>query len=302
MKDLPGEHVTMRDTTQPTQRAARRMALGALVLAMAACGDKDVIAEVGDTRLRRADLQGFQGGRGRPADPGQALDALVARALLAEAGRRAGLADDPAVRARLASSEREILAQAWLDRAAAPASGREDALRKRFEEQKARYERRRIHVAHIAVGAPKGDARARAEAESKASRAGARLTAGEPFEKVAREMSEDPVTAPRGGDLGPLLEGEVDPAFFEAAAALEKGKVSKPVESAFGLHIVKALEDPGKVTPRFEEVKGLVAAEARREAEQRALTDARRDIPVMVHRDRLPAEKRPPVAKTGEAR
>ncbi len=287
----------MRAITETRCPAVRLVAIAAVALALGACSDREVVAVVGKTKVRRADVEGFQGGRGRPANPAQALDAVVERTLLAEGARRDGLADDPAVRARLAAAEREILAQAFVDRAVASASA-EDALLKRYRDKKEALARRRIHVAHIAVRAPKGDAARRSEAESKLNRAYMRLLAGEPFEKVAREMSDDEVSAPRGGDLGPLLEGEVNPAFFEAAAALEKGKTSKPFESALGFHLAKALEPPATVTPPFEEAKALLAAEARREALEKTEKELRDRISVKTYPDRLP-QRRPPAPAPG---
>jgi parvulin-like peptidyl-prolyl isomerase len=98
-------------------------------------------------------------------------------------------------------------------------------------------------------------------------------------------MSDDAVTGRRGGDLGPLLEGEVDAGFFAAAAALHAGQVSKPVESPFGLHLIKALEEPSSVSPSFEEARGALAAQARREAQAKLLERLRRDIGVKVNRE-----------------
>jgi parvulin-like peptidyl-prolyl isomerase len=128
---------------------------------------------------------------------------------------------------------------------------------------------------------------ARAAAQSKASRIYARIAGGEPFEKVARQLSDDPATAQRGGDLGPIREGQVDAKFFEAAAALKRGEVSKPFESSFGFHVVKALEDAKTVVPPFEEVRGLLAAEARGAAESSLLASLRAKASVKLYPEHL---------------
>ena len=46
----------------------------------------------------------------------------------------------------------------------------------------------------------------------------------------------------RARDLGAILEGQVEPTFFEAAARLKPGQPAALVESPFGLHLVKAVE------------------------------------------------------------
>jgi peptidyl-prolyl cis-trans isomerase C len=255
-----------------------------LALALLACSGKDVVAKVDGTKLRQADVAAYRGARAK--DPKETLDALVDRTLLAQAGRKAGLTDDPALKARIHAAEREILAQAYVESQIASATG-EDQLRKRYAAEKEKLARREIHVAHIAVHAAGRDTAAQGAAQSKASRIYARIAGGESFEKVARELSDDPATAQRGGDLGIIREGQVDAKFFEAAAALKRGEVSKPFESSFGFHVVKALEDAKTVVPPFEEVRGLLAAEARGAAESSLLASLRAKASVKLYPEHL---------------
>lgn len=270
-------------TRRPTPRPRLRTGLLALALAAAGMGcDRDAVLSAGRTRVSAEEARAYLARRSG-ADVDAAVAELGTRALLAEAGRRAGLADDPAVKARIAAARREILAQVFLDRELAPAE-REDGLRKRYEARKDALARRRVHVAHVAVHLGPGG---REAAQSKATRAYARLAGGEPIEKVAREMSEDPVTAPRGGDLGPLLEGEVDRAFFEAAAALAQGEFSRPVETPYGFHVLEALAPVEKVVPSFEDVRAVLAAEARREAEASLMERLRGEIGLEVREERV---------------
>ena len=75
------------------------------------------------------------------------------------------------------------------------------------------------------------------------------LRAGGDFEEVARKRSEDS-TAARGGDLGTFPRGTMVTPFEDAAFALEAGAVSDPVETPFGLHIIKVEERiPGSTVP-----------------------------------------------------
>lgn len=65
---------------------------------------------------------------------------------------------------------------------------------------------------------------------------------GEKFAKVAAEVSEDPNSKQSGGDLGFFAHGHMIPEFENAAFALKLNEISQPVRTAFGWHLIQALE------------------------------------------------------------
>jgi len=65
------------------------------------------------------------------------------------------------------------------------------------------------------------------------------LKSGTSFEQIAREYSQDPVSAKQGGDLGWIEPGQMVKPFESALFVLEEGEVSNVVESQFGLHLIK---------------------------------------------------------------
>ncbi len=69
-----------------------------------------------------------------------------------------------------------------------------------------------------------------------------RLKAGESFDALAKEASQDTSNNSTGGDLGWIAREDVDPAFGQAAFSLPLNTVSDPVESAFGFHLIDVLE------------------------------------------------------------
>ena len=69
-----------------------------------------------------------------------------------------------------------------------------------------------------------------------------RARAGEDFAALATEYSEDSATKVNGGDTGFFPRGTMVPAFEEAAFALQPGEVSDPVDTVFGVHILKLEE------------------------------------------------------------
>ena len=97
----------------------------------------------------------------------------------------------------------------------------------------------RLQVIQIPASA---DSATEAAARAQVMAVRKRILAGEKFAKVAAEVSDDPGTARSGGDLGFFARGMMEPAVEEAAFKLNPGELSQPVRSAFGWHIVEALE------------------------------------------------------------
>lgn len=65
---------------------------------------------------------------------------------------------------------------------------------------------------------------------------------GKSFSKLAEQYSKDPVSAPKGGDLGYFNKGDL---VYELESAIERtevGEITDPVETSSGYHIVKVLE------------------------------------------------------------
>ena len=78
--------------------------------------------------------------------------------------------------------------------------------------------------------------------QQKAEDVKAQLQDGGDFAELARENSQDPGSAEKGGDLGCLGKGETVPPFEEAAFAAETGEIVGPVETEFGYHLIEVTE------------------------------------------------------------
>ncbi|HHW65167.1 MAG TPA: peptidylprolyl isomerase [Rhodocyclaceae bacterium] len=83
------------------------------------------------------------------------------------------------------------------------------------------------------------------------------------FAELAREKSQDPGSASRGGDLGFFGRGMMVGAFEDAVFSLEKGKISDPVRSEFGVHIIEVTDiKPSSIKP-LADVRDEIVAELR---------------------------------------
>ena len=68
-----------------------------------------------------------------------------------------------------------------------------------------------------------------------------RIRQGEKFGKLARDLSVDSGSAKRDGNLGYFGKGKMVKEFETVAFKLEVGKISEPVKTQYGYHIIKRL-------------------------------------------------------------
>src|SRR5438552_2516397 len=127
---------------------------------------------------------------------------------------------------------------------------------------------RQVHAAHVLVVVPQtGGSEAEDKARAKVADVIRRAKAGEDFGKLAAELSEDPGSKPKGGDLGWISKGEMVPAFEAVAFTLGRGELTpEPVRTPFGFHAIKVLEvRPGGKRPLKDvapQIRDRLAAEA----------------------------------------
>lgn len=100
------------------------------------------------------------------------------------------------------------------------------------------------------------------QAREKAKGALDRIEKGEPFDAVARELSED-VSASQGGDLGIIVKGVMIKPFEDAVFAQPANTISPPVLTPFGIHLIRVdAIFPAEMRPEQEakaEIKTLLS-------------------------------------------
>jgi hypothetical protein len=129
------------------------------------------------------------------------------------------------------------------------------------------------------------------------------VEAGESFAELAREHSQDPRSAPQGGDLGFIGPGDMAAPLDSAARALDPGQVSEPVRSRIGHHLIRLDERRTPTRDDFEarlrRQRGAVAAvEYLTALEERAAPNVRQGAPAIVRQ--LVSDPEAELAQGGE--
>ena len=93
------------------------------------------------------------------------------------------------------------------------------------------------------------------EAKAKAEEVLQKIKAGENFEQLAKEFSEDEVSKQKGGMLGDLHPGSTIPEIAESMVKLNEGETSNIISSSFGHHILKLDEIIPSVLIPFKDVQ-----------------------------------------------
>lgn len=253
-------------------------------LALAGCEEQDVVATVADKEITKPEVQAHLAFKRVPEGNEKLrerhVDRYLEREALAEAITREDALDDEMVRAELDEFRQELLIsryfQQYLDERIT-----EQAVRNYYGNHIDEYTHRKAHVAHLLIRT--NEAMSETERKAKlttAQEAYSKIMAGEDFGEIVRTYSEDKLSREKGGDLGWIKEGSIDPVLSERAFALEPGEVSKPFETAFGFHVIKLLDAPKDVRQPFDAVKGKIRYQLRSQAKQKELERLRTAVTV----------------------
>ncbi|BBE09421.1 Peptidyl-prolyl cis-trans isomerase [Mycoavidus cysteinexigens] len=146
----------------------------------------------------------------------------------------------------------------------------EEELKKAYQDNLATYQTaKQVRASHILIATPKADTVASAKAKAEALLAQLRKQPGQ-FAEMARNESQDPGSAARGGDLGYFAAGMMVKPFEEAAFKLKPNEISGLVQSDFGYHIIKVTEiKPAQTRPLSEVKQTLLSDLKKQQATQR---------------------------------
>ena len=161
----------------------------------------------------------------------------------------------------------------------------EAEVRRYYEEHKDSYRsEERVQVSHILLKVPEGDSSKMDEAKKKAGELAQKLRKGADFAALAKENSQDEANASKGGDLGWIVRGQTVPEFEKAAFSLSPGTISDPVQTVYGVHILKiAAHEQARLRP-VEEVRGEIESMLLDDKAQLSLTQAAEEAATALRR------------------
>ena len=295
----------------PAPRIGFMLAAAASLLVIAGTPSRaadEVLAKVNGSEIHESDLKLAEEELG-PSLPPQMdaatkreniLNYLIDMRIVAKAAETRKLGDSDDFKRRMAFVRERLLMETLLT-AEGKAGITDEALHKVYDEASKQIGGdEEVHARHILL-----------ETEDEAKQVVEELKKGADFAELAKKKSKDP-GASDGGDLGFFTKDQMVPEFSAAAFALEPGKISDPVKSQFGWHVIKVEEKRARKPPSFDQVKpqlesyvtrkaqadvvGKLRAEAKVERMDKP-ADQKTDAPAAAAKDAAPAAKDAPAKK-----
>jgi peptidyl-prolyl cis-trans isomerase C len=221
-----------------------------------------VLAKVNGAEIRQSDVALAEEELGpslAQMDPAakkdNVLSFLIDMKIVAKAAEDKKVENNEDFKKRLAFTRNRLLMDSLLA-VEGKAATTEEAMKKVYEDASKQITgEQEVHARHILV-----------ETEDEAKAIAEELKKGADFAELAKKKSKDP-GASDGGDLGFFTKDQMVPEFSTVAFALEPGKISDPVKSQFGWHIIKVEEKRSRKAPEFEQVKAQIETYVGRKAQ-----------------------------------
>ncbi len=255
--------------------------------------DNPVLAKVNGMEIRQSDVALAEeelGASLAQMDPATKKDNVLAflidMRIVSKAAEDKKVENSEDFKKRLAFTRNRLLMDSLLA-SEGKAATTDEAMKKVYEEASKQITgEQEVHARHILV-----------ESEDEAKAIKAELDKGGDFAELAKKKSKDP-GASDGGDLGFFTKEQMVPEFSTVAFALEPGKISDPVKSQFGWHIIKVEEKRSRKAPDFEQVKSQIETYVTRKAQADYVAKLREAA--KVERMDKPAEAAKNDVKTGQ--
>ena len=219
--------------------------------------EKDFMTQV--SRVPDWAREQFQGKEGKD----RFLEEMIKRDLIYNQAKKMRLQNDKEYIEKLKEFEKMTLVALLLKKEIEDkVQVTEDEARALFDENQDKFTiGTQLRASHILV-----------ETEDEAKNIHDRITKGEDFAKLAKELSKDQGSAAKGGDLGYFGRGRMVPEFERAAMSLKPGEVSSPVRSRFGYHIIKLTDIKKGDQASFDQSKAAIQKQLQGQ-KQKALLD-----------------------------
>ena len=208
---------------------------------------RDVIAIVNGTEITADQAGNIDLDLLTPQQQKQVIDSLIIRQLLLEQALREGFDKQDRIVAAIKSLTEIHIVTQYIAELAAGFDVSDEVLRSLYDAEFSSSEKK-YKVSHILL-----------TTEEEGQALIAMLARGDDFAELAGQLSQDMVSAQKGGDLGWLASEDMAPSLYRDISGLSKGEVSRsPVHSPFGWHVLKLEGIRSVVPPKFEDVKPII--------------------------------------------
>lgn len=226
--------------------------LVALLCGAAFAAEEEIVAKIGDDVITMSEVDKlietldpqmsvmYNSPEGRAA----ITEELINARLFVLKGKDEGTDKSPEYLKELDNLKDQILMKVTIDKLFEGIVVSDDEAKKFYEENPGQFSQpEQIRARHILVS---DDAEMKKVTDE--------LATGAKFEDVAQKYSTCPSKA-QGGDLGFFGKGQMVPEFEKAAFELEPGKVSEPVKTQFGVHVIRVEEKKASSAVPYDDVK-----------------------------------------------
>lgn len=259
-------------------------------------GADPVVAKVDGAEIRQSDIDTAAeelGSSLQQMDPAtrrdNILSFLIDMKIVAKAAADKKTADSEDFKKKLAFARDRLLMDSLLANEGKSATTPENMKKVYEEAAKQITAEPEVRARHILV-----------ESEDEAKQVAEELKKGADFAELAKKKSKDP-GASDGGDLGYFTKDQMVPEFSKVAFETETGKISAPVKSQFGWHVIKVEDKRNRQAPDFEQVKQQIETYVTRKAQADYVAKLREAAKVervdAKPADPAPAAAAPPAAK-----
>ena len=234
-----------------------------------------VLAKVNGSEIRQSDVALAEEELGpslAQMDPAtkqeNVLSFLIDMKIVSKAAEDKKIADSEDFKKKLAFARNRLLMDNLLAEEGKAATT-DDAMKKVYDDAaKQITSEQEVHARHILV-----------PTEEEAKKVEDELKKGADFAELAKKESKDP-GASDGGDLGFFTKEQMVPEFSKVAFELEPGKISDPVKTQFGWHIIKVEEKRARKAPDFAQVKPQIEQYITRKAQAEYVAKLRQEAKV----------------------
>jgi len=267
------------------------LAVAVMGLAIMGCSDSDTLAKVNGEKISKLDFQQYLEVKGvktqSVSSQKTVLENYAHRMAMAKSIEQQGIVDLASIEQKINDYRQQLLMNAYFDKYISE-NVDDVAIKNYYSSNAEQYEQIKAHVAHILFRTRSGMSEEEISAvKMQAFEASGKLKLGEQFEELASRLSGDKISAKKGGDMGWISRGSIDPKFSETAFSLKEGEVSEPIRTPFGFHLLKVLESSKTIKLAFDDVKGEIRHQLKAKSKQAELERLLADTQIEIFAENL---------------